>query len=62
MQYWTSRGIGVLDVNHRGSTRYGRAYRLQLEGRWGVVDVQDCVHGVDYLIKEWNADSELAGR
>jgi dipeptidyl aminopeptidase/acylaminoacyl peptidase len=52
----TSRGIGVLDVNHRGSTGYGRAYRLRLERQWGVVDVQDCVHGARYLIEERNAD------
>jgi dipeptidyl aminopeptidase/acylaminoacyl peptidase len=56
VQYWTSRGIGVLDVNHRGSTGYGRAYRLRLERLWGVVDVQDCVHGARYLIEERNAD------
>jgi dipeptidyl aminopeptidase/acylaminoacyl peptidase len=56
VQYWTSRGIGVLDVNHRGSTGYGRAYRLRLERQWGVVDVQDCVNGARYLIDERNAD------
>lgn len=49
ISYWTSRGISVLDVNYGGSTGYGRAYRELLNGRWGVVDVDDSVNGARYL-------------
>ena len=49
VQYWTSRGISVLDVNYGGSTGFGRAYRLRLDGNWGIVDVDDCVNGARHM-------------
>src|SRR5947209_8778097 len=58
IQYWTSRGIGVLDVNYGGSTGYGRAYRERLEGQWGVVDVDDCVNGARSLVDQDEVDGE----
>ena len=56
IQYWTSRGFGVLDVNYGGSTGYGRAYRERLNGHWGVVDVDDCANGARYLVERGEAD------
>ena len=49
-QFWTSRGFAVLDVDYRGSTGYGQAYRQALDGRWGEADVADCVAGADFLV------------
>lgn len=58
IQYWTTRGIAVLDVNYGGSTGYGRAYRERLKGQWGVVDVDDCVNGALYLVERGKVDSD----
>jgi len=56
IQFWTSRGFGVLDVNYGGSTGYGRAYRQRLNGQWGVVDSDDCANGARYLVGRGHAD------
>jgi len=60
IQFWTTRGFAVLDVNYRGSTGYGRAYRESLYGRWGVADVEDCVAGVRHLAARGLVDPEAA--
>jgi dipeptidyl aminopeptidase/acylaminoacyl peptidase len=57
-QFWTSRGFAILDVNYGGSTGYGRAYRERLNGKWGIVDVQDCISGVEALIARGLVDRE----
>jgi len=58
IQYFTSRGIAVLDVNYGGSTGYGRAYRERLKGQWGVVDVDDCANGARYLAERGDVDRD----
>jgi dipeptidyl aminopeptidase/acylaminoacyl peptidase len=58
IQYWTSRGIAVLDVNYGGSTGYGRPYRNRLRGQWGIVDVDDCINGAVYLVERGDVDGE----
>ena len=58
IQYWTSRGFAVLDVNYGGSTGYGRSYRQRLNDAWGIVDVDDCVNGAKYLIERGDVDPE----
>ena len=55
-QLLTSRGFAVLDVDYGGSTGYGRDYRRRLEGRWGIVDVDDCVAGARYLAEQGRVD------
>ena len=60
VQYWSSRGIAVLDVDYGGSTGYGRPYRERLKGGWGVVDVEDCVNAARHVIAEGLADGERA--
>lgn len=57
-QYWTTRGFAVVDVNYRGSTGYGRDYRNQLRGRWGVVDTDDCIAAAQYLADRGEVDPE----
>jgi dipeptidyl aminopeptidase/acylaminoacyl peptidase len=54
--YFTSRGLGVIDVEYGGSTGYGREYRERLRGQWGVVDVEDCVSAAQALAKAGQAD------
>jgi dipeptidyl aminopeptidase/acylaminoacyl peptidase len=58
IQYWTSRGIAVIDVDYGGSTGYGRAYRERLKGQWGIVDVDDCVNAARYVAAQGLADPE----
>ena len=58
IQFWTSRGIAVLDVNYRGSTGFGRAYRDRLRLAWGLAEVDDCVHGASFLAERGRVDGK----
>lgn len=58
IQFWTQRGFAVVDLNYRGSTGYGRAYRQRLQGGWGVVDVEDVLAAVEHLAGKRRIDPE----
>jgi dipeptidyl aminopeptidase/acylaminoacyl peptidase len=65
IQYWTSHGFAVADVNYGGSTGYGREYRQRLNGQWGIVDVDDAVNCAQYLVSQGLADKDkllISGR
>ena len=58
IQYWTSRGFAVVDINYRGSTGFGRTYRQSLAGVWGIADVEDSQNAINYLAAEKKIDPE----
>jgi len=58
IQYWTSRGFAILDVDYGGSTGYGREYRRRLRKSWGIVDIDDVCNGAQYMVDEGLADGE----
>ena len=57
-QFWTSRGIAIVDVNYGGSTGYGTQYRRRLNGQWGIVDVDDCINAALHLVREGEVDGD----
>jgi dipeptidyl aminopeptidase/acylaminoacyl peptidase len=57
VQWWTSRGFAVVDVNYGGSTGYGRSYRRRLDGCWGLVDVMDCIAAASHLVERGRVDA-----
>jgi dipeptidyl aminopeptidase/acylaminoacyl peptidase len=58
MQFWTSRGFAVVDVNYGGSTGFGRAFRQRLNGNWGVVDTADCIAAARWLSEQGEVDGD----
>ena len=59
-QFWTNQGFAIFDVDHRGSTSYGRNYRDALKGQWGVIDAQDIKDGIDFLLKQGKIAPKIA--
>ncbi|MCB0966886.1 MAG: S9 family peptidase [Ilumatobacter sp.] len=57
-QFWTTRGFAVVDVDHRGSSGYGTAFRDLLDGNWGIVDVEDCIAAAEYLAADGSVDGD----
>jgi dipeptidyl aminopeptidase/acylaminoacyl peptidase len=57
VQFWTSRGFALLDVDYAGSSGYGRDYRHLLDGAWGVADVEDCIAGARFAATQGWADA-----
>jgi dipeptidyl aminopeptidase/acylaminoacyl peptidase len=58
VQYWTTRGFAVADVNYGGSTGFGREYRERLKGAWGIVDVEDCIAAARWLAEQGRVDGK----
>ena len=58
IQFWTTRGFAVVDVNYGGSTGFGREYRRRLNGNWGVVDTADCINAARFLVETGEVDGE----
>ncbi len=58
IQYWTSRGFAIVDVNYSGSTGFGRKYRERLNGNWGIRDVEDCSGAASYLVQAGLVDGD----
>lgn len=58
IQFWSSRGFAILDVNYGGSTGFGREYRQRLNDKWGIIDVEDCINGAKYLVEKGLVDSK----
>ena len=56
VQWWTSRGFAVVDVNYGGSTGFGRSYRERLEREWGIVDIDDCIAACQHLMTQGLVD------